>query len=232
MSVLPENAASFGGDVDYIIQLITWITGVWFLAAEAILLYFLIRYRRREGVRAAYVTGNTLRVAAWVLVPVLAVLVCDLIIEHEGKPIWDEIKMQVPEKPDLTVRINGKQFIWEMVHPGLDGEFGTPDDVETFSDLHVPVGANVKFELTSTDVIHSFFVPNFRLKQDAVPGRNIPGWFRATREGTFQIACAELCGLGHTSMKGTVTVESREAHRNWLLEASGVESVESVEAVP
>lgn len=227
MHVLPESASSYGADIDYIVTLITWITGVWFVAAEGILLWFLFRYRRREGVKAAYAPGTTLRAAAWVLVPVAGVLVCDLIIEHEGKGIWERIKMEVPEKPDLTVRINGKQFIWEITHPGLDGELGTADDIQTFSDLHVPVDADVKFELTSTDVIHSFFVPNFRLKQDAVPGRRIEGWFRATREGVFQIACAELCGIAHTTMKGTVTVESPEKHKQWILDESGAQSAEA-----
>lgn len=217
MELLPENVSSYGDGIDSIIHLIVVVVGIWFIAAEALLLFFAIRYRRKTGKPAAYVTGNTLTAAAWVLIPAAAVLACDLVIEAAGKPVWHEIKQTLPD-PDQVVRIEGRQFVWDMVHPGADGEIGTRDDIATLNMLHVPLDATVQFELSAKDVIHSFFVPNMRLKQDAVPGRTIKGWFKATKEGEYMISCAELCGMGHGNMRGVLKVLGPEAYRLWVEE--------------
>ena len=113
-----------------------------------------------------------------------------------------------PPAGDVVVRITAKQFNWNFTYPGPDGKFGTADDVTSENDLHVPVGKVVRFELQSEDVIHSFFVPDMRLKQDVVPGRTIRGWFEATKTGIYEIACSELCGFGHYSMHGNVIVQT------------------------
>jgi len=105
-----------------------------------------------------------------------------------------------------------------MTYPGLDGKFGTPDDYSQENLLHVPVNHVVQVTLMSKDVIHSFFLPNLRLKQDAVPGREITVWFNATKSGDYEIPCAELCGFGHSNMKGYLKVNTPEEFQAWAKE--------------
>jgi cytochrome c oxidase subunit 2 len=216
-SWLPENVSTFGGDVDGIFKLIFYITAVWFFITEGLILYFVFRYRRKPGRKAAYVAGDTWSQVAWVLVPLVIVVILDVIIDVNGGEVWAKIKRQMPDT-DIVVRAAGKQFNWEFTYPGPDGKFGTEDDLQLDNDLHVPVGKPVRVILTSKDVIHSFFLPNFRLKQDAMPGREIPVWFQATKTGEFEIPCAELCGFGHSGMKGIVYVHTPEDYQKWVKE--------------
>jgi cytochrome c oxidase subunit 2 len=117
--------------------------------------------------------------------------------------------------------VNGKQFNWDMTYPGPDGEWGTDDDLQLENQLHVPVNEVVHIRLTADDVIHSFFVPQLRLKQDALPGRFINMWFEATKPGTYEIPCAELCGFGHSGMLGYLTVHTEEDYAAWVSERWG-----------
>ena len=216
-SWLPENVSTFGGDVDEVFSLIFYITAVWFFLTEGLILYFIFRYRRKPGQKAAYVAGDTWGQFAWVLVPLAVVVILDVVIDVNGGEVWARIKRQMPET-DIVVRAAGKQFNWEFTYPGPDGKFGTNDDLQLDNDLHVPVGKPVRVILTSKDVIHSFFLPNFRLKQDAMPGREIAVWFQATKTGQFEIPCAELCGFGHSGMKGLVYVHTPEDYQKWIKE--------------
>lgn len=102
------------------------------------------------------------------------------------------------------------------MYPGPDATFDTEDDLRLENELHVPVGKVIEVNLQSQGVIHSFFLPHFRLKQDAVPGREILAWFEATTPGRYEIPCAELCGFGHSGMKGWLTVHPAEAYQQWL----------------
>jgi len=215
MSWFPENVSTFGGEIDSLFYLILYITGAWFLLTEGLILFFLIRYRRRASAKAAYIPGNTLRQAAWILVPCLIVLILDLWIDFRGAAVWARIKGKVPAS-DLMIQVTGKQFNWEIVYPGPDGKFGTEDDFQIENELHVPVGKVVRVVLKSKDVIHSFFLPHLRLKQDAVPGREIHAWFEATRPGQFEIPCAELCGFGHSGMNGQLIVHTPEEYQKWV----------------
>jgi cytochrome c oxidase subunit 2 len=214
---LPENVSTFGADVDGIFLLIFYITTVWFFITEGLIVYFVFRYRRRPGQKAVYATGNTWSQLAWVLVPLSIVIVLDVIIDIRGGEVWAKIKIQRPPA-DVVVRAAGKQFNWEFVYPGPDGKFGTQDDLRTDNELHIPVGKSIRVILTSKDVIHSFFLPHFRLKQDAMPGREIPVWFEAIKTGEFEIPCAELCGFGHSGMKGLLVVHTLEDYQKWLTE--------------
>ncbi|MEN8184778.1 MAG: cytochrome C oxidase subunit II, partial [Myxococcota bacterium] len=173
------------------------------------------RYRRREGRPAAYLPARSLRSMAFVLVPCGVILALDLVVDAISAPVWNEIKLELPP-PDEIVGIRGEQWAWRFSYPGEDGMLGTPDDVESLAEMHVPLDRSIRFELTAKDVLHSLWVPELRLKQDAVPGRTIRGWFRPIREGRFEVICAEICGFAHTMMKGTLTVESPEAYRAWL----------------
>lgn len=214
---LPENVSTYGSDIDGVIALIYWVTLAWFFLTMGAFVAFLILYRRREGRRATYVQGDRLREAAWILVPLLIVLVLDLWIDFRGAPVWARVKEHIPPT-ELTIQVTAKQFNWELLYPGPDRTFGTADDVQLDNELHVPVNKPVHVVLKSKDVIHSFFVPTLRLKQDIVPGRAIDAWFEATKPGKYELPCAELCGFGHTGMKGWLYVHSPEEYRNWVKE--------------
>jgi len=213
----PENVSTYGADVDGIFWFIFYIVTVWFFITEGLILYFIFRYRRRPGQRAVHATGESWNQLAWVLVPLAIVVVLDLLIDIRGADVWAKVKGQRPPT-DFVVRGVGKQFNWEFIYPGPDGKFDSDDDLTTDNELHVPVGKVIHVVLSSKDVIHSFFLPHFRLKQDAVPGRHIPVWFEATRIGEYEIPCAELCGFGHSGMNGKVFVHSAEEYRKWVSE--------------
>jgi cytochrome c oxidase subunit 2 len=116
---------------------------------------------------------------------------------------------------DFELRIMAKQFNWEVSYPGPDGKLGSDDDVKFDNDMHVPVNKPVRMVLTAADVIHSLFIPNLRFKQDLVPGREIVGWFEATKPGKYELPCAELCGFGHSGMKGWLFVHTPEDYKKW-----------------
>jgi cytochrome c oxidase subunit 2 len=106
--------------------------------------------------------------------------------------------------------------MWLFTYPGPDNVLGTEDDILIANELHVPRDRTVRLQLEATDVLHSFYVPAFRLKQDVVPGRSIPAWFNATQDGTYEIDCSQLCGSSHGIMRGTVVVESPEKFDTWI----------------
>lgn len=215
---LPENAAGHGAAMDGLMRLIVVIVGGWLLLAEGVLLFFALRFRARPGRPPARIPGDAARASLWVLVPALLILACDIWIDAAGASIWSELKERIPPA-DVRIRVEAQQFAWTFLHAGGDGVLDTADDVAMNGQLHVPVGKVVRFDLVSKDVIHSLWIPNLRLKQDIVPGRKIPGWFRATRTGRFPIACAELCGTGHGVMAGTLVVHEEADYRRWLAEA-------------
>ena len=217
-NLLPESASSFAPDVDSIISLVTWTVGVWALAAYVLFFLFLLVFRRRAGQRSSYVSGAGKQMA-WVLVPVALVLVCDLTIDYFNAPVWNRVKETLPASGDV-IRVTGRQWMWEFTYPGADGKFDTADDIKSVNELHVRTNVPTRFELTAIDVLHSFSVPSFRLKQDAVPGRRIEGWFEATKAGTYDIQCTQMCGIGHASMAAHVTVESADDYAKYLKTAS------------
>ena len=151
------------------------------------------------------------------LVPAVIVLVLDLGIDVAGGPVWARVKEEAPPG-GVQVRVTAKQFNWEVHYPGPDGVFDTPDDLTLENELHVPVRQNGHLTLQSQDVIHSFFLPNVRLKQDILPGRTIPAWFNAIKPGRYELACAELCGFGHYNMRGFLTVHTAADYQRWVQE--------------
>ncbi|MFI5396137.1 MAG: cytochrome c oxidase subunit II [Candidatus Binatia bacterium] len=213
----PENISTFGGNIDSVFSMIYYIVGFWFLLTEGALLYFVLRYRRRPGQTAKYVRGDRFTELAWVLVPAAIVLALDLGIDAASGSVWARVKEHAPPG-GVEVMVTGKQFNWNFTYPGPDGQFGTPDDITVENELHVPAGENVHLTLQSKDVIHSFFLPNVRLKQDVLPGRTIKGWFNATKPGQYEIACAELCGFGHYNMRAFLIVHDAEDYQRWVHE--------------
>jgi len=211
----PENISTFGEDLDGVFYLIYYITAFWFVLTEGAILYFVLRYRRRAGQRARYVRGERLNELVWILVPAAVVLVLDLGIDAAGAKVWDHVKTDIPAG-EVRLEVTAKQFGWQITYPGADGKLGTGDDFSMDSEIHVPAGRDIRIKLRSEDVLHSFFLPNVRLKQDIVPGREIDVWFNATKTGTFELACAELCGFGHYTMKGALIVHPADEYENWV----------------
>jgi len=210
---LPENVSTFGGDVDRLFYLIYYITMVAWVLVQVAMLVFLFLYRHREGRRATYTHGNTTLEILWTIVPALILVMLGFM----SKATWEHIRFNHPPS-DNVVQITAKQFNWEILYPGPDKKFDTADDKMIENDLHVPVDKVISVHLTSKDVIHSFFVPAFRLKQDAVPGRVIDIWFQATKPGVYELPCAELCGFGHSGMLGHVTVQTQHDYEAWVKE--------------
>ena len=210
---LPEDVSTYGKDVDFLFYLIYYITGGTFVLVAAAMIAFLILYRHKEGRRATYTHGNTTLEIIWTIVPTLILVVLTFL----SVPTWARIKMQMPQT-DLRIQVTAKQFNWQIAYPGPDGKFGTEDDKTFDNEIHVPVGKPVILILKSRDVIHSFYMPNLRFKQDAVPGREIPAWFQATKPGKYEIPCAELCGFGHSGMRGWLYVHTPEDYQKWIKE--------------
>jgi cytochrome c oxidase subunit 2 len=180
---------------------------------QVAMIVFLVMYRNRPGRRATYTHGSTALEITWTIIPTLIVIWLGI----QSVDTWNKVKIDIPETTHV-VQVTGKQFNWEMLYPGPDGEFETEDDKMIENDLRVPVNTPIRVRLTSKDVIHSFFIPQARLKQDTIPGRFIDAWFEITKPGRYEIPCAELCGFGHSGMLGHLTVYSQEEYDAWVKE--------------
>jgi cytochrome c oxidase subunit 2 len=211
----PTGASTYAGDMDGLFFMVTAIVGVWFLVAEGVLFYLIFRYRRRKDRPAGYVKGDQRRQMAWVLVPCVAILGFDLFIDFSSTRVWDLVKLTRPT-PSRVIRVDGRQWAWDFTNPGADRKLGTADDIKTTNEIHLPTGAVVEIEMRSMDVLHSFWIPELRLKQDVVPGRTIRGWVEVTRPGIYPVLCAELCGVAHGVMKGNMYVHTPEEYQLWL----------------
>jgi cytochrome c oxidase subunit II len=227
----PESVSTFGERIDALYGAIFITTAIAFVLVEALLIYFAIRYRHREGRRAEPIHGNTKLEIVWTVVPFVGVMFIAIL----SASVWLDIKSEsrIPAGA-LRIGIQARQFEWSVTYPGPDGQLNTQDDFNGLNQLHVPVGRPVQVSLTAEDVIHAFYLPQFRVKQDAVPGTTIQVWFEATQAGEYELGCAELCGLGHYRMRGMVTVHSAEDYEVWQADeaalAGGVASVISTDA--
>ncbi len=163
------QASSYAPDVDGLILLIGLIIAPFFLAAEFVLVWLVFKFRARPGVKARYITGEKKSETKWVHYPHYLVLVFDIIIVAAALRVWSDVKMDLPPA-DERVRIIAQQWAWTFVHAGPDGQLDTADDIRTVNALNLQVNRLYHYELHSKDVLHSFSVPAFRLKQDAVPG--------------------------------------------------------------
>jgi cytochrome c oxidase subunit II len=211
---LPEDVSTFGQEIDSLFYLIYYITGVAFILVTVLMVVFVVIYRERnDGRRATYSHGNTTLEIIWTVIPAAIFIMLSFMSVNT----WAKIKRHAPES-DFEIAVAAKQFNWEVSYAGADGKLGTDDDVKFDNDIHVPVNKAVRVQLSSKDVIHSFFLPNLRLKQDAVPGRTILVWFEAVKPGKYELPCAELCGFGHSGMKGWLYVHTPEEYKKWAEE--------------
>jgi cytochrome c oxidase subunit 2 len=213
--LFPTSASTFSGDIDGLVWLITILVGFWFLLAEAMFFWLIFRFRAREGVPGQYITGKEKHLKKWINIPHWLIIGCDVVIIVAAVMVWVRIKQAIPPA-DAVVRVTGQQWAWTFRDPGADGKLDTDDDIVTADEMHVQVNKVYHFQLESKDVLHSFSVPVFRLKQDVVPGRTITGWFKATKTGVHDIQCAEMCGIGHGAMMAQIHIESPEQHASWV----------------
>jgi cytochrome c oxidase subunit 2 len=219
---LVPAASTYASDIDGLITLIFVLVGFWLIVSELVFFGLIFRFRKKADAPAAYVTGDEKHIKRWITYPHLAVLICDIFIVVGAVRVWYEVKQSLPEA-EQTVKIIGQQWAWSFVHPGPDGRLDTSDDIQTVDELHLQVDTLYHFKLSARDVLHSFSVPAFRLKQDAVPGRVITGWFEPTKTGTFDLQCAEICGIGHGLMGARIIVESPEEHAAWMAQRTPIE---------
>jgi len=213
------QASTYASSIDNVIFLVGVLVGFWFFVAEGMFFWLIWRFRAKEGVKSEYIEGHEKHLKRWITWPHGLVLVCDIIIIVAAVQVWYNVKQRLPEA-DSTVRVIGQQWAWTFQHPGTDNELDTADDIFTVDELHVEVNQTYHFLLESRDVLHSFSVPVFRIKQDAIPGRTITGWFEPTIVGEFDMQCAEICGIGHGVMASRIFIEDQQAHTDWIQSAS------------
>lgn len=241
---LPADISTHGAAIDRLIVVFHIFMAVLFIGWFVFLIYLIVRFRSRAGHKPVYETGH-FKVPTYLEVGVALFEV--LLLGAFSFPIWHKARQEFPPgENSLRLHVIAEQFAWNIHYPGPDGVFGKrtlqnigpsnpigldandpagQDDVVTINQLHVPVDTPVIADLYSKDVIHSFFLPVMRIKQDMIPGQGIPVWFQATRVGNFEIACAQLCGLGHYRMRGFFTVDSKERFSEWLAEQAGQKAV-------
>jgi cytochrome c oxidase subunit 2 len=215
---LPRDASVDGHRIDDLLQFTLLSITAIFVVVGGVLLFALVRHRRSHA--AVYDHGSRRSVAVAlglvgiVLVAVDGTLFVHTLIDME-RVFWNFEAAEA--RPDVVrIEVQAHQWAWQARYPGPDGKFTTPDDVVTLNDIRVPLRAPVLMQLASVDVIHSMNLPNFRVKQDVVPGDVTRLTFEAKTAGEYEIACAQHCGPNHYKMRGILTVLSPERYRDWL----------------
>jgi cytochrome c oxidase subunit II len=221
-------ASTYAHSIDHLFILIAVLGGFWLIAAEGMMFGLIFKFRAKDGRPTQYITGEEPHLKRWISIPHYLIIVCDIVIVAAAVTVWYNIKQVMPPA-DVTVRVIGQQWAWSFQEPGPDGVLDTADDIRTVGEMHVVVNTTYHFELLSRDVVHSFAVPAFRLKQDALPGRTITGWFCPNRVGTYDIQCTQMCGIGHALMAGRIIVETQQDHAAWLLRNSNQAVAERAE---
>jgi len=229
---LPDNINDHGHVIDSLFNFILYLTGAIFIATGLVLFWFLWKYDAAQNAEPVkYSHGSHTLEVVWSIIPSVTLL----FIAIYQMNAWADAKLRRPEisrtpgpdgklhtdddvvvlQPPLA-EVTGRQFEWRVRYAAADGILGTEDDVQITNELHIPQGEDVVLRIKSQDVLHSFFLPNLRIKQDVVPGMKQHVWFRANRTGVYDIVCAELCGWGHYKMRGRLTVEDRSSFNRWL----------------
>ena len=234
---LPVAASTHAGEIDQMIVLVHWLMLVLFVGWGAFFVFVLFRFRRGANPKANY-TGAKGKIAKSTEIAVAIVEV--LLLVFYAIPAWATRVTQFPTGSEaVVVRVIGEQFAWNVHYPGPDAKFGrteisrvtaenpigldrsdpdAKDDIATINQLTLPVDRPVLVHLSSKDVIHSFGLFEMRVKQDAVPGLDIPVWFIPNRIGDYEIVCSQLCGLGHYRMRGFVNIKSDADYQSFLAE--------------
>lgn len=213
----PKDVSEHGRTIDNLFMFILWLTGAVFIVTELVLAYFVWKYDENTTKQPVkYSHGSHALEIVWTILPA-ATLLFIAIYQMEA---WASTKMDPPDIQPM-VEVTGRQFNWDFRYPGPDNELYTEDDVvRTDGKLYLPVNEDVLLKITSADVLHSFFLPNLRMKQDVIPGMEQSMWFKAKETGGYDIVCAELCGWGHYKMKGRVFFLPRDQYELKLEEMS------------
>jgi len=211
---MPQGASSIAGEVDALFYFIFWASVFFFLLVVGLSIYFIIKYRRREGREEAtsHVDYNLKLEVIWTAIPIILVV----IVFFWGFNTY--MKMQVVPRDAIEIKVTGRQWMWL---------FDYPNGSNSINELVVPVDQPVKLTMSSEDVIHSFYIPQFRIKQDVLPSRYTITWFEATNTGKYDLYCAEFCGKGHSEMLATVKVVSQDQYAAFL-EGAGMEGGEGM----
>ncbi|WP_435006894.1 cytochrome c oxidase subunit II [Tundrisphaera lichenicola] len=221
-----HSVSTFGKEIDSLFVIILWITGAVFVITHVVLVWAAWKYADGPGKIAVYFHGSQRLELALTILPTIALVF--ITIYQFGT--WADVKFRsaAPKSAPLA-EVTGRQFQWLIRYAGRDGQLHTGDDVHLINDLHFVKNQMTKIQLRAEDVLHSFFLPELRIKQDAVPGLNIAVWFDADQSGRYELACAELCGWGHYKMRGNVTVhETQSEFDEWLKSAEAEQSRDQV----
>lgn len=209
MKFFPENISDIGLEIDKLFWMITGVVGIASIITLFLFLYPLITRKKQRSKAEMFLTGDTHRKRLWIYIGMFLLLAGDFYILFAEHPIWNKIEETLPQ-PDFKVAIVGKQWMWSIIYPGPDGKLYTADDVMAINELHVPKGKVIHMDLKAMDVLHSVFLPQARFKQDVLPGRTITRWVKLNKTGKYDISCAEICGLGHSMMRGDLIVEDED----------------------
>ena len=217
MTWIPEAASNLASKVDGLLLVITFISIFFFVLISAVLIYFAVKYRRKsDDEETPYITGNETLEIIWTVIPSILLI----LLFVYGFVVYKD--MRTPPKDAVDITVTGKQWLWTFEY--YDGK-------KTLNELYVRLNRPVRMIMRADDVLHSFFVPAFRVKQDLMPGRYTQLWFTPTKIGTFDIFCAEYCGTGHSKMLGKVIVLSPEAYDIWE-KGVAVDGGEAVASLP
>lgn len=239
--MFPQDVSVNGHMVDDLFWLTTALIGVTFLIIVGILIYCSFRFRERPGHKAVYRKGDTKRSTILTLIFAAVVFIgLDLNLAYFDHHAFKALLGSPPTEDEaVVIDIHAQQYQWNFRYAGADGVFGeshddlvdkennffgldrendeaAADDLESIAEVAIPVNTPILFKITSNDVLHSFFPVNFRLKMDALPGTETWMYIEATETGTFEIACAELCGLNHYTMRAELKVMEQEDYEAWL----------------
>lgn len=200
--LFPEAASSIAHEVDLLYFFILAVCSFFAVLVSALVVFFAIKYRRRHPDEVgADIHGSIALELLWTGIP----FVLAMVMFVWGADVYFRIAR--PPADSMEVFVVGKQWMWKVQHP---------DGIREINELHVPVNRNIKITLGSEDVLHDYYIPAFRVKMDAVPGKLTTMWFRATKPGTYQIFCAEYCGTQHSGMIGHVIVMEEHDYEAWL----------------
>ena len=226
-----HSVSSAGKQIDSLFVIILLITGIVFIGTQVALVYatYFFVDKGPNGRKASYFHGSQRLEVIWTIIP--AAILVFIALYQMGT--WASVKFRsAAPKVQPLAQVTARQFQWVIRYPGEDGKLETKDDLFMVNDLHFVKGKQALIYLKSSDVLHSFFLPALRIKQDAVPGLTIPVWFDTDQAGHYELVCAELCGWGHYKMRGNVTVhETQEEVDQWLQSALKEQSRDQVAAV-
>ena len=234
---IPELASVHGADLDFEFMATLAITGFMFIVTQLALAFLVLRFSR-SGTGADHPLPGRKFEVRFAIVAASVIFLVDISLFLMGEASFRKVYGAAPED-SVVVEVTGEQFAWNFRYPGPDGQFGrlnpelidlqnnplgidptdpaSGDDFIRVNQMYLPVDRGARVRLRAKDVIHSFSLPHFRVKQDAVPGMEIESWFIPTRTGEFEIVCNQLCGLGHYRMRGFLTVVTETEFEEWLL---------------